>query len=151
MFSRRKFTTGISAYLSLLSGLHDDELFEKMLTISAFRFAEHLLSTELPPFPVDHFSTLHDLFIACVREFKPSALREIDRSSLEAQYQDELYRACYEVLGHQLYLRSEWTRKKIGSRVDFVVRTMNWAIECLRDGKGIDDHVTRFHMSELHE
>ena len=131
--------------LSLLFGLHYDGLFEKMLTISAFRFAEHLLSADLPPFPVDRFSTLHDLFIACVQAFKPSALREIDRSPLEAQYQDELYRACYEVLGHQLYLSSEWTGKKIGGRVDFVVRTMHWAIECLRDGKGIEEHVARFH------
>ena len=103
-----------------------------------------MLSTKLPPFPVDRFSTLHGLFTACVRAFKPCALREINRNPL-AQYQDELYRACYEVLGHRLYLRSDWTGKKIGGRVDFVVRQMHWAMECVRDGQGIEEHVARFH------
>ncbi|KAL1966800.1 hypothetical protein VTN77DRAFT_3765 [Rasamsonia byssochlamydoides] len=108
------------------------------------RYMEHMLSTKVPPFPLRRFQTLKDLCLAIVQEFKPAALREIHTRPLEAQYQDEFYRACYELLEGHLYLNSEWTGQKIGGRVDFYVRQVQWAIECLRDGNNIEEHIARF-------
>lgn len=51
----------------------------------------------------------------------------------EAQYQDEVYRASYEILGRQIY-HSEWSPAGLDGRVDFQVVSMKWSIECLRAG-----------------
>ncbi|WEW55222.1 hypothetical protein PRK78_000651 [Emydomyces testavorans] len=63
---------------------------------------------------------------------------------LELTYQDEFYRYCYSLLGNQLYLASEWTGTKKGGRANFQVRGTHWAIEILRDGENIEEHVARF-------
>ncbi len=65
--------------------------------------------------------------------------------TVEAQYHDEFYRACSEVLG-RAYLRSEWSDQSIGSsgRVDFFIPDVGWAIELLRDSDNIEEHIARF-------
>lgn len=63
---------------------------------------------------------------------------------LEATFQDEFYRSCYTLLNNQLYISSEWSGTKKGGRVDFRVRTMPWAVEILRDGINIEEHLARF-------
>ncbi|EEH10578.1 conserved hypothetical protein [Histoplasma capsulatum G186AR] len=116
------------------------------------RYIEHLLSIDTPPFPFHLFPTIEDLSFAAIREFKPAGLRVEQRGSaftpatrpLEATFQNEFYRACYELLGKRLYLSSEWTGTAKGGRVDFQVRGTRWAIEILRDGDNIDEHVARF-------
>ncbi len=62
---------------------------------------------------------------------------------VEAQYQDEFYRACYALLGN-IYLSSEWTGNLVGGRVDFQLRPVGWAIECVRDGDKLKEHIARF-------
>ena len=63
---------------------------------------------------------------------------------LEAQYQDEFYRACYEVLDGNAYLTSEWAGDSSRGQVDFQIKSVKWAIECVREGNDLDDHIARF-------
>lgn len=63
---------------------------------------------------------------------------------LEAKYQDEVYRASYELLGRQIYLTSEWSPAGLNGRVDFQVPSMKWWIECLQEGDRLREHVARF-------
>jgi hypothetical protein len=77
-----------------------------------------------------------------VRKFSCVSLRSVERGigagainrPLEAQYQDEFYRACSEF---NVYLTSEWS----GS---FHIKDVKWVIECVRDGDKIDEHIERF-------
>jgi hypothetical protein len=62
---------------------------------------------------------------------------------VEAQYQDEFYRAFNQVVGQGVPICSEWSRTSKG-RVDFWIPGKKWAIELLRDYNGIDDHISRF-------
>jgi len=75
---------------------------------------EHLLSTEVPPFPLHCFPTLKDLCLGVIGKFKPAALKGVEARPLESQYQDEFYRSCYMLLDRHLYLNSEWSGKKTG-------------------------------------
>ena len=89
--------------------------------------------------------------MSAVRRFSPIALNngEVTLASgavprpLEAVYQDELYRACFLLL-RNIYISSEWSGKGKNGRVDFLVRQKNWAIECVRDGSRLNEHISRF-------
>src|SRR5438876_11845424 len=59
--------------------------------------------------------------------------------------QDEFYRACYVLLGN-IYLSSEWSGKEKSSRVDFLVKSQRWAIECVGDGNKLEEHISRFEV-----
>ena len=114
------------------------------------RYAEWALCKTTPPFPEHLFSSVKELSFAAVAEFSPIALRsrgEFGAGALErlvkAQYQDEFYRACYTVL-KSLYLTSEWSGKNSRGRVDFQIRSQKWAIECVREGSKLDEHIARF-------
>lgn len=115
------------------------------------RYAESILHLAAPPFP-DKFSCIEDLCFAAVREFSPVALRSegnlgagaLERP-VEAQFQDEFYRSCYTLLNKHLYLTSEWSGKVKGGRVDFRVRYKKWAVECVREGHDLEEHIARFH------
>jgi hypothetical protein len=61
---------------------------------------------------------------------------------MEAQYQDEFYRVCCDEFG--LCLISEWTGMTLGGRVDFQIKSAKWAIECVRDGDRLAEHIARF-------
>jgi len=63
---------------------------------------------------------------------------------MESQYQDEFCRACYLVLGGNVHLISEWAGRLLGGRVDFQVMPVKWAIECVREGDRLEDHIARF-------
>ncbi|PGH00845.1 hypothetical protein AJ79_08097 [Helicocarpus griseus UAMH5409] len=106
------------------------------------RYLEHVLSINTPPFPKQSYGTLRQFWMAVIPRIEPAALR--DSASVEALFQDEFYRACYSLMDRQLYLSSEWTGREKGGRVDFQVRGTDWAIELLRDGNGIDEHISRF-------
>jgi len=116
----------------------------------SLRYAERLLCITAAPFPRGRFSSIKDLCFAAVREFSRVSLSSVERGigsgainrPLEAQYQDEFYRACYSELG--IYLTSEWSGSSLVGRIDFHVRDVKWVIECVRDGDEIDEHVGRF-------
>lgn len=61
----------------------------------------------------------------------------------EAQYQDELYRACSALLGGRVVFSSEYSEMTAG-RVDFFIRERGWAIKCIRDGSQAEGHLGRF-------
>lgn len=80
-----------------------------------FSWAECLLRRFAPDFPVHRFPTLQSLSFAAISAFDAGILAQrsgglgvgAQQRTLEAQYQDEFYRACTVVLG-RAYLRSEW-------------------------------------------
>ena len=87
-----------------------------------------------------------------IKNFSSNALRSGGRGfshgaeirPVEAQYQDEFYRACFYTLGRQVHLTSEWTRSSGNGRVDFQIKAVKWAIECVREGDRLKEHIQRF-------
>ncbi|RAH46062.1 uncharacterized protein BO95DRAFT_452931 [Aspergillus brunneoviolaceus CBS 621.78] len=63
--------------------------------------------------------------------------------AVEAQYQDEFYKAFRSVAGRAVPICSERSRTQDG-RADFYIPEKKWAIEVLRDHRKIDEHVLRF-------
>jgi hypothetical protein len=67
--------------------------------------------------PLDKFTCVRELCFAAIRQFKPTALRSVQRGlgtgallqPVEGRYQDELYRACGALLG-EVYISSEWSK-----------------------------------------
>ena len=115
------------------------------------RYIEIVLRITAPPFPQHLFSSIKDLCFAAVREFSPTALtseRGIGAGALErpveAQFQDEFYRACYVLLNKNIYLASEWSGQKVGGSVDFQIKSQKWAVECVRKGDRLEEHIARF-------
>src|SRR5436305_2456804 len=120
-----------------------------MLRLS-LRYAERLLCITAQPFPKNRFGSVKDLCFAAVRKFSRVSLSSVDRGigpgavkgPVEAQYQDEFYRACHSEL--KVYLTSEWSGSSLVGRIDFRIRDMKWVIECVREGDRIDEHIGRF-------
>jgi hypothetical protein len=67
---------------------------------------------------------------------------------VEAQYQDELYRTCYELLGG-VHLTSEWAGSSTG-RIDFQIKSQHWGIEVVRDGLNLQEHLDRFELGGVY-
>jgi hypothetical protein len=75
--------------------------------------------------------------------------REIDNSgavqrTAEAQYQDEFYRCCHILSGGSAVVFPEFGTQR--GRVDFYVKSRKWAIELVRDGAKLQEHVDRFRI-----
>ena len=64
---------------------------------------------------------------------------------VEAQYQDEFYRAFNLLAGRGVPICSEWSRTSDG-RVDFWIPEKKWAIELLRAHDRVDEHISRFRL-----
>src|SRR5436309_7914498 len=86
-----------------------------MLRLSS-RYAETLLSRNLPKFPLHQFPSVRDLCFAAVSRFSRNLLcssgLELSAGAqerpVEAIYQHEFFRACYLTLDGNLYLNAEW-------------------------------------------
>lgn len=125
---------------------------------SSYRYIENLLSLKSSPFPTHLFPELEVFCIATIKSFSRSSLVSNKeklgtgalKRPLETQYQDEMYRASYELLGKQIYLSSEWTPAGLDGRVDFQVTSMKWAIECLREGDRLKEHLDKFEKEDGH-
>ncbi|PGH34375.1 hypothetical protein GX50_02742 [[Emmonsia] crescens] len=116
------------------------------------RYMEHILCINTPPFPLHLFPAIEDLNFSAIREFKPAALRVEQRGSaftqatrpLEATFQNEFYRACYELLGKR-YIFPPMDRGNEGRSRGFSGQrdslgyrnTSGW-------GQNLDEHVARF-------
>ena len=115
------------------------------------RYCELMLRNNAPSFPLNRFPSVKDLAFDVIRRFSRVSLVSAQRGlgaglvapPVEAQYQDEFYRACWEVLGN-IYITSEWLGQLSAGRVDFQIKSVGWAIECLRDGNGLNEHIKRF-------
>jgi hypothetical protein len=62
---------------------------------------------------------------------------------MEAQYQDEFYRAFSLLVGRGIPICSEWSRTSNG-QVNFWIPEKKWAIELLRDHDRVNEHISRF-------
>ena len=75
-----------------------------MIAKACYRYMEILLGE--PEFPRRRFSSLKDLSFSAIQKFSSNSLRSGGRGfshgaeirPLEAQYQDEFYRACFYTL-----------------------------------------------------
>jgi hypothetical protein len=121
-----------------------------LLPLILFRYLEYLLRVTAPESPLNRYGSLESLCKAVIRKFSRLALQSagpgIDAGGLkpvEAQYGDEFYGGCFDLLGH-IYLTSEWAGKSLGGRVDFQLKLKRWAIECVRDGDKLPAHIARF-------
>lgn len=124
----------------------------------SYRYIESLLSLKSPTFPTNLFPELQGFCIETIKLFSRSSLVSNKeklgtgalKRPLEAQYQDEIYRASYELLGKQIHLSSEWSPAGLDCRVDFQVTSMKWAIECLREGDRLRERLDRFEKENGH-
>jgi hypothetical protein len=90
----------------------------------SLRYIERLLCTIAEPFPKNRFGSIEDLCFAAVREFSCVSLSSIERGigpgaanrPLEAQYQDEFYRASLSELN--VCLTSEWSGSSLVGRIE---------------------------------
>lgn len=104
------------------------------------------------PFPVTMFPTIQALCQAVLQRFSPIKLRQIIQGKvsageqvrpLEAQYQDEYYRAFSSIMPPGVAISSEWSWNGDG-RVDFYIPCKKWGIELLRDHSRLSEHCDRF-------
>ncbi|KAL5356893.1 hypothetical protein BJX96DRAFT_143570 [Aspergillus floccosus] len=117
------------------------------------KWVERHIGNKATPCP-GKFDTLQNLCLDVLNQFSVMSLRHSSQGKrmssaakyrpVEAQYQDEFYRAFRIVAGRGVPICSEWSRTKQG-RVDFWIPDKLWAIELLRDHDRIDEHVSRFH------
>jgi len=116
------------------------------------RYAEILLSNDGQEFPLKDFPTIQDLCFAVLQRFSRTLLGSVRRDlgagaeerSVEAQYQHEFSRACYLTLGCILHLTPEWKGLSSNGEVDFHIRSVKWAIECVREGDRLKEHISGF-------
>ncbi|PYH94808.1 hypothetical protein BO71DRAFT_352744 [Aspergillus ellipticus CBS 707.79] len=116
------------------------------------KWVERHIGDEQTPLP-GKYSTLRKLCLEVLSQFSVMSLRHSSQGkkmssaarfrSVEAQYQDEFYKAFKTVAGRGVPICSEWSRTKQG-RLDFWIPEKMWAIELLRDSSRIDEHVSRF-------
>lgn len=114
----------------------------------------HLLEQPLD----DRFKTmtLVQFVTSVISHFSPAVLRSSDRQSMsslsatspEPHWQTEFYRAAYALTnGRGIWLSPEYgTDLGIPRRgsIDFHVGEKKWAIDILRDGDKVEDHLRRF-------
>ncbi|KAE8374268.1 hypothetical protein BDV26DRAFT_284399 [Aspergillus bertholletiae] len=103
----------------------------------------------LPP----HFTNLTQLCMTILSKFSRMNLKHsitgkimstaAQPRPIEAQYQDEFYRAFNKVAGRGVPISTEWARTTSG-RVDFYIPEKKWAVELLRDYDRVDSHIKRF-------
>lgn len=117
-----------------------------------FRYVEYLIGTSPSPFPANEFPDIRILCIRILQNFSAKRLRHclIGKMStaarlrpVEAQYQDEFYRAFNKVVGRGVPISSEWSPGGNG-RVDFWIPEKYWGIELLRDHSNLHEHCDRF-------
>jgi hypothetical protein len=103
-------------------------------------------------FPDEAFPTIHSLCMKVLEHFSKKNLQHYIQGKLstaaklrplEAQYQDEFYRAFNTIIGRSVPISSEWSQKGDG-RVDFWIPQKRWGIELLRDHNQVTEHCNRF-------
>jgi hypothetical protein len=54
------------------------------------------------------------------------------------------------ILGQNLFLTPEWRGSSSNGQVDFYIKSVKWAIECVREGDRLDQHIARFQPGGLY-
>ncbi|KKK25072.1 hypothetical protein ARAM_003132 [Aspergillus rambellii] len=116
------------------------------------KYIEYTIGQESRSLPA-RFTKLDDLCLAVLGKFSTVNLRYATKGKkistaakytpIEAQYQDEFYRAFNLLVGRGVPICSEWSRTRDG-RVDFYIPEKKWAIELLRDHDRVYEYVSRF-------
>ena len=111
------------------------------------RFLEMLFLAQ--DFPTNHFSTLEILVSTSIKNFQRIQEKfKIGTGGVvrpvEAQYQDEFFRSCWEVLGQKNHLTSEFTPAGLKGTINLFVELMKWGIELTREGCLLEEHIRRF-------
>ncbi|KAA8895073.1 hypothetical protein FN846DRAFT_971411 [Sphaerosporella brunnea] len=116
------------------------------------RYFERLVLPMAFPFSYDGPKSV---VIGAIKRFSRQSLLSAGRIGpgamirpAEAQYQDELYRTCYELLGG-VHLTSEWAGSSTG-RIDFQIKSQHWGIEIVRDGLNLQEHLDRFELGGVY-
>lgn len=116
------------------------------------KYIEHLIGGKPRQFPDERFPTIQSLCKEVLEHFSKRNLEHCTQGKLstagklrplEAQYQDEFYRAFNAVVGRGVPISSEWSREGDG-RVDFWIPQKRWGIELLRDHNRVTEHCARF-------
>lgn len=98
------------------------------------------------------FPTIQSLCQAVLQRFSMVKLRQSIEGKvstgeqlrpLEAQYQDEFYRAFSSIMPPGVAISSKWSRHGDG-RIDFWIPYQGWGIELLRDHSRVTEHCERF-------
>ena len=99
-------------------------------------------------FPINLFGSVKELVMASLKFFQRINLSQTrvrtGGLAVEAGYQDELYRACWELLGKKLHLTSEYSPPGYSGRIDFFVQSSKWGIELVRNGDRLKGHIEQF-------
>jgi hypothetical protein len=115
------------------------------------RYVEYLIGKKQLCFP-EAFPTIRSLCEEVLKRLSAKRLRHSVEGKLstasklrpvEAQYQDEFYRAFNAVVGQGVPISSDWSRNSNG-RVDFWIPQKRWGIELLREHNSVDEHCNRF-------
>jgi hypothetical protein len=116
------------------------------------RYVEYLIAKTPTKFPDKAFPTIESLCQKVFEHFSSKNLRHCMEGKLstaaklrpvEAQYQDEFYRAFNAVVGRGVPISSEWSQKGNG-RVNFWIPQKRWGIELLREHNNVNEHCNRF-------
>lgn len=116
------------------------------------RYIEYYFGKIATPFPATIFPTIQDLCKEVLQRFSMTRLRNSIQGKLstagqprpvEAQYQDEFYRAFSSIMPHGVAMSSEWSRNANG-RIDFFIPFQGWGIELLRGHSRVREHYERF-------
>lgn len=101
------------------------------------RYLPYLTLQNPSPFPLKKFPSLTVLCQAVLRKIsRKNLLLSLEGrvatsarvTAIEAQFQDEWYRAFYSILGHEVAMSSEWSRCEDG-RIDFRIVEPSWGID----------------------
>lgn len=109
------------------------------------------MTRSTPRFPLERYPSVEALAMEVVKNFNIGALNAprqplsagAEYRPLEAMYQDEFYRSSYSLLG-DIHLLSEWAGPSKNGRIDFLVRSVAWGIECVRDSSKLGEHISGF-------
>jgi hypothetical protein len=122
------------------------------LSLTWLRYIEYLIGTNETAFPDQEFPTIQALCMAVLEHFSAKNLRLCIQGKLstagkarplEAQNQDEFYRAFNAVVPCGVPVSSEWSHHGDG-RIDFWIPQKKWGVELLRDHDRVDEHCNRF-------
>lgn len=88
--------------------------------------------------------TIREFAERCIGRFSASLLRSQRRAIPEVQYQQEFFRAAFEISQGSVVICSDYTDTGRG-RIDFYMPDQKWGIELLCDGHDVKGHIRRFH------
>jgi hypothetical protein len=93
---------------------------------------------------------LRTFIIDVVQRFSPTQLqgtesKDTESRIMEAQWQQEFYRAAASLLPHDAVISPEYGREQgAQGQVDFYIAKYRWMIEILREGIDMSKHERRF-------